>query len=168
MPERLALVLIAAALFLLLWAVGRRWEARRLRGLTPRLPGGRPVEAHPQVLYFWGDYCLDCRRQGRALEELRRLRPEVEVVAVKAVEAPELADHYLVYSLPSTVVLANGLVRSVHRGFAPADRLAQLLPRRAPGSSTPSRFARRRLGAGRSKRARQARPPSGSPAPPSG
>lgn len=121
--SRLLLVLAVVGLFGLTWLAARRLEARRLRRLAPRLPGEAALDGRPVLLYFWGDYCLDCTRQRQALQTVQARCPEVELVGVRAVEEPELAGHYRVFTLPATVVLRDGGVYAVHRGFVPAERL---------------------------------------------
>lgn len=127
MPEaftlRILLVALAGSLLVMAWLAARWLEGRRLRRLEPRLPGARTAGGGPAIIYFWGDYCLDCARQKRALEELVGRRPGVEVIPVRAIEEPELSRHYLVFTLPATVLLGEGRVRAVHRGYVPAERL---------------------------------------------
>lgn len=79
----------------------------------------------PYILYFTGESCTICRtHQEPALARLG----DVRVDKVDAVAERELADRFHVYTLPTTVVMAqDGRALHVNYGYAPAPKLAQQL-----------------------------------------
>ena len=135
MPERvlIAAVLIAAGLGA--YALGTRWQVRRAgrRGEQgdPLLGALRPRV--PAIIYFWSETCAPCKLVQRpALERLQAdLGPDgVQVIAVDALERPELADGWGVLSVPTTFVLdASGRPRHVNHGVARAEQLKQQIER---------------------------------------
>lgn len=131
MIERLLIALGLIALGFGAYAVGTRWQLRRagrgqadapasevMRGLRPGVPA---------VIYFWSEACPPCKTVQRpALEQLQaELGPEgVQVVAVDALERPDLADEWGVLGLPTTFIVDRfGRPRRVNHGVARAAQL---------------------------------------------
>jgi thiol-disulfide isomerase/thioredoxin len=124
----IALALIAVAFGA--YAVGTRWQITRLRrqdratgvlaGLRPHVPG---------VVYFWSETCAPCKLvQKPALEQLQAdLGPDgVQVIAINALEQPDLADEWGVLGLPTTFIVdRGGQPRHVNHGVTRAEQLRQ-------------------------------------------
>jgi thiol-disulfide isomerase/thioredoxin len=124
----IALALIAVAFGA--YAVGTRWQVARLRrrgGETGVLAGLRPNV--PGVVYFWSDSCAPCKLvQKPALEQLQaELGPDgVQVIAINALEQPDLADEWGVLGLPTTFIVdRGGQPRRVNHGVTRAEQLRQ-------------------------------------------
>lgn len=104
------------------WQVARVGRHRRDDGplslLRPGVPG---------VIYFWSETCAPCKMvQKPALEQLQAdLGPEgVQVIAVNAMERPELADSWGVLGLPTTFIVdSSGQPRRVNHGVVRAEHL---------------------------------------------
>ena len=97
------------------------WQARR------RAVGevGTPA-SEPYILYFTTPTCGVCKASQEPA--LRQLGGEVRVEKIDAIERPDLAGRFRVYTVPTTVVLAaDGSVRNVNYGFAPAEKLRRQL-----------------------------------------
>ena len=109
---------VVAAVLLLVRLVGV-FNRRGLRG-EKAAPGPAPY-----VLYFWGPGCTACRtHQEPALRRLRGVRVE----KVDALEQPELARRFKVYTLPTTVVVgSDGTPLQVNYGYADAKKLRRQL-----------------------------------------
>jgi len=131
-------VLIAAALIGVAFgafALGTRfqvgWVGRRDDQSDELLAALRPGIL--AVVYFWSETCAPCRLvQQPALDELQAaLGPEgVQVLAVNALERPDLADSWGVLSVPTTFIVdASGQPRHVNHGVVHADRLREQIER---------------------------------------
>ena len=104
------------------WQVARIGRRKTDDGLLSLLRPGIPA-----VIYFWSETCAPCRMvQKPALERLQTdLGPDgVQVVAVNALERPELADAWGVLGLPTTFIIdSSGQPRRVNHGVVRAEHL---------------------------------------------
>lgn len=115
------LVGVAVAASRLRAAAGARAVLAAAGGTGPLL--GRT--GRPHVLYFTTPTCAVCRTHQEPA--LRRLEG-IEVRKVDAIENPELAKRYHVYTVPTTVVLgSDGVPVAVNYGYAPAEKLRRQL-----------------------------------------
>jgi len=131
MIERL--LIVAAFTFVAIAAYGlwRVAQRRRLMVLARDVPADVGGEAGtPTILYFTAPDCAQCRlRQAPILEQLlSELDHPVLLRKLDALEYDDLARHYGILTVPTTVILdAAGRPRAVNHGLATADRLrAQL------------------------------------------
>lgn len=131
MSERLIFAIFLIALGCAGWLIFNRVSVRRLAGRTPTDPllrGLRP--GAPAIVYFTTPFCDPCRTQQ--MPALARLQNElgeaIQIVQVDAVEQPEDADRWGVFSAPTTFVLDGAhRPRHVNRGVASADMLKRQL-----------------------------------------
>jgi thiol-disulfide isomerase/thioredoxin len=130
MITRIGIAAVLIAIAFGAYAVGTRWQVARLRrqsGETGVLAGLRP--GVPGVVYFWSDSCAPCKLvQKPALEQLQtELGPNgVQVIAIDALERPDLADEWGVLGLPTTFIVDRaGQPRHVNHGVTRADQLRQ-------------------------------------------
>jgi len=83
----------------------------------------------PAILYFWSETCPPCKTvQKPALEQLKaELGPDgLQVIAVNALEQPEVANAWGVLGLPTTFVIdRQGQPRRVNHGVARAEHLRE-------------------------------------------
>ena len=104
------------------WQVARVAHRRTGNELLDMLRPGIPA-----VIYFWSETCAPCKTvQKPALEQLQTdLGPDgVQVVAVNALERPELADSWGVLGLPTTFIVdRDGRPRRVNHGVVRAENL---------------------------------------------
>lgn len=130
MVERAGVALLIIALAIGSYQVVTRWQTARVahsgRGdeLLNRLRPGVPA-----VIYFWSEMCAPCKAvQKPALEQLQRQlgADGVQVLAVNALERPELADAWGVLGLPTTFIIdREGRPRRVNHGVIRAEQLRQ-------------------------------------------
>jgi thioredoxin 1 len=137
MVERTLILCAVAGVIVLLVLAGRAFVAARKRyalAAAPLLPvasSGKEREARAsgsiQVLAFSTPHCQQCRLlQKPALEEVAAQAEQVEILAVDALQRPELAERYGILTVPSTVVLKpDGRASAVNFGYASARQLLE-------------------------------------------
>jgi len=125
MAERFFILLAAlalAAVGVVLWQSVRRWQASRIVAEADAAPD------RPTLLYFWSDTCAPCRFQQAPIIETVQAEwgDGVHLRAVDAVARSDLAAHYGVLSVPTTIVInQQGHVVARNTGVAPAAKLRQ-------------------------------------------
>lgn len=130
MIDRLFILIALAALVALALPVLRAWQASRLRSLqhaaadSAASPLADVVHQGPALLYFTTDDCAQCRFQQRpVLDRLSALAP-IPVVTLDAVQREDLARHFGILTVPSTVVLdARRAPVAINHGVAPLHKL---------------------------------------------
>jgi thiol-disulfide isomerase/thioredoxin len=87
------------------------------------------VAGLPTILYFRSDACAPCVTQSHYLQLLEKeSRGQLAVRRVDVEADYELAAHYGVFTLPTTLVLdGRGEVRHINYGLTVAAKLAQQL-----------------------------------------
>ncbi|MCB0045296.1 MAG: thioredoxin family protein [Caldilineaceae bacterium] len=121
------ITLIAVAGAWLLW---RQYMVRRVtRAAGPALPAAIAQRLDPtrvNILYFTADHCSQCRlRQTPILDELGRTAP-VAIQTIDAVAENELARHFGIMAVPTTIVLKKDhTVRAVNHGVASSTKLQE-------------------------------------------
>jgi thiol-disulfide isomerase/thioredoxin len=128
MLERTGIALLIIGLAFGSYQVITRWQTARI---GRRKTGNELLDmlrpGIPAVIYFWSEMCAPCKTvQKPALEQLQTdLGQEgVQVVAVNALERPELADSWGVLGLPTTFIVdSSGQPRRVNHGVVRAEHL---------------------------------------------
>jgi thiol-disulfide isomerase/thioredoxin len=130
MIERAGIALLIIGLAVSSYQVMTRWQTARItHGKTGNelLDLLRP--GIPAVIYFWSEACAPCKTvQKPALEELQTdLGPDgIQIIAINAVERPDLADAWGVLGLPTTFIVDHaGRPRRVNHGVVRANHLKQ-------------------------------------------
>jgi thiol-disulfide isomerase/thioredoxin len=128
--ERLAIVILLAVAGVGVFAIGARWQVRRVartQAADPVLARLRP--GIPAVIYFWSEICGPCQTaQKPALKQLQAAlgKQGVQIVAVNALEEPDIADGWGVLGLPTTFIVdPSGQVRGVNHGVVRVEKLLQ-------------------------------------------
>ena len=81
----------------------------------------------PVLLDFWASWCGPCRMVAPILEEIAAERPDIKVGKVNVDEQPELAGQFGVMSIPTLVVMKNGLAVCQSVGAQPKERILSML-----------------------------------------
>ncbi len=128
MIERAFLALGIAVLAVVAFGAATRWQVARLARRKATSGLGVALQPNtPAVIYFWSETCAPCKTvQKPALEQLQTdLGPDgVQVIAVNALERPELADSWGVLGLPTTFIVDHeGQPRRVNHGVVRAEHL---------------------------------------------
>jgi thiol-disulfide isomerase/thioredoxin len=130
MIERTGIALLIIGLAFGSYHAFTRWQVARV---VRRKTGSELLDllrpGVPAVIYFWSESCAPCKMvQKPALERLQsELGPNgVQVVAVNALERPDLADSWGVLGLPTTFIVdRGGQPRRVNHGVVRAEHLKQ-------------------------------------------
>ena len=133
--DRLVILLIALAGMGGLWLAWRGLKSGLRRSI--RVDGEVLNDGYPTLLYFHSDDCAPCRlQQSPILASLQQDFGDcVHFQDYDALAYPELARHYRVLTVPTTVVIApGGEVVAINYGVARADKLRRQLEEAAAGS----------------------------------
>ena len=84
----------------------------------------------PVLVDFWAEWCAPCRLLASTFERLvERYGDQVDFAKVDVDELPELANHFAVRSIPTLVLLRDGVIVEQLVGARPYQELARLLER---------------------------------------
>ena len=81
----------------------------------------------PVLLDFWAPWCGPCRMVSPILEEIAAERPDIKVCKVNVDEEFDLAGQYKVVSIPTLMVLNNGIVEDRALGASPKKQILAML-----------------------------------------
>jgi len=127
MLERLLFAGTLAGLGVIGWIVFNRLSVWRVAQRAPADPLLADLQnGVPAIVYFTTPFCEPCRTQQKpALAQLQAdLGPSIQVIQVDAVQQPDTADRWGVFSVPTTFILdGRHTPRRVNRGVASAEAL---------------------------------------------
>lgn len=131
MLERLVLLLIAVAFVVAAWVLLRwylTWRVGRIALQPPAEALGVMLApdspAMPTLLYFTTDECAQCRYQQRPILERLASATMLPIVTINAIESQDLARHYGILTVPSTVLLdAQRKPVAINHGLAKLEKL---------------------------------------------
>jgi thioredoxin len=84
----------------------------------------------PVLVDFWAEWCSPCRMLAPTFAKLaEKYGDQIEFAKVNVDEVPELANHFAVRSIPTLVLLRDGVVVEQLVGARPYQELARLLER---------------------------------------
>ncbi len=85
--------------------------------------------ASPLLLEFSSPGCAPCRKSSQVIAELRAEsdQPGFSAYVVDITEEPELAQRFMVFSVPTTILFMQGLEKTRISGVPNKDKLRALL-----------------------------------------
>lgn len=128
--ERLLILLTAVFVCAIACILWRIYAARRLRHLSataaPEPLAALVGQGKATLLYFTTEQCAQCRfQQSPILKQLAAFVP-IPVHEVNAIDKADLASHFGVMTVPTTVLLDSaGRPVAINHGVAPLQRLRE-------------------------------------------
>ena len=80
----------------------------------------------PVLLDFWAPWCGPCRMVAPVLEEIAAERPDIKVCKINVDEEMDLASTFRVVSIPTLVVMQNGMEADRMGGFRPKESILDM------------------------------------------
>lgn len=81
----------------------------------------------PVLLDFWAPWCAPCRMVAPIVEQIAAEREDVLVGKINVDEEMALASQFGVVSIPTLVVVKNGVVTDQAVGYMPKSEIEKLL-----------------------------------------
>ncbi|MCI8387450.1 MAG: thioredoxin [Clostridiales bacterium] len=79
------------------------------------------------MLDFWASWCGPCKMLSPIIDEIAEETPSLKVGKVNVDDEGELAQAFGVASIPTVVVIKDGVIAEVSVGYRPKDELLELI-----------------------------------------
>ena len=79
----------------------------------------------PVLLDFWATWCAPCMIQSPIVDELAEEHPEIKVGKVNVDEQPELASAFAVESIPTLVIIRDGITKEILVGLHKKEQILE-------------------------------------------
>lgn len=85
------------------------------------------VKEGKTLIDFWAPWCGPCRMQSPILEQLEASGAAVKICKVNVDEQPDLAKRFGVLSIPTLVLMQNGVLKDKQVGLTSLDELNEFI-----------------------------------------
>lgn len=79
-----------------------------------------------EIMHFTADWCMPCKRLKPIIEEFVDKNPEIKYTRVDVDKLFDVANEYSVQSVPTIVVLTDGIETARHIGLASYDKIGEM------------------------------------------
>ena len=76
---------------------------------------------------FYADWCGPCKMLAPIVKEIADEHPEIKVGKVNVDNEPQLAAAFGISSIPTLVVIKNGIVAEKSVGYVPKEKIEELI-----------------------------------------
>lgn len=85
------------------------------------------VKEGKTLIDFWAPWCGPCRMQSPILEQLEASGAAVKICKVNVDEQPDLAKRFGVLSIPTLILMQNGVLKDKQVGLTSLDELNEFI-----------------------------------------
>ena len=85
------------------------------------------VKEGKTLIDFWAPWCGPCRMQSPILEQLEASGAAVKICKVNVDEQPELAKRFGILSIPTLILMQNGVLKDKQVGLTSLDELNEFI-----------------------------------------
>lgn len=78
-----------------------------------------------ELLYFSAPWCAPCKQTSPVIDEIAGARPAVQVTKINIDEDPGMASQYHVRSVPTLIIMRDGVVAATKAGSVPRAKLIE-------------------------------------------
>lgn len=79
------------------------------------------------LIDFWAPWCGPCRMQSPILEQLEASGAAVKICKVNVDEQPDLAKRFGILSIPTLILMQNGVLKDKQVGLTSLDELNEFI-----------------------------------------
>ena len=85
------------------------------------------VKEGKTLIDFWAPWCGPCRMQSPILEQLEASGAAVKICKVNVDEQPDLAKRFGILSIPTLILMKNGVLKDKQVGLTALDELNEFI-----------------------------------------
>ena len=85
------------------------------------------VKEGKTLIDFWAPWCGPCRLQSPILEQLEASGAAVKICKVNVDEQPDLAKRFGILSIPTLILMQNGVLKDKQVGLTSLDELNEFI-----------------------------------------
>ncbi|MFR7932553.1 MAG: thioredoxin [Acutalibacteraceae bacterium] len=87
----------------------------------------KEVKEGKTLIDFWAPWCGPCRMQSPILEQLEASGAAVKICKVNVDEQPDLAKRFGILSIPTLILMQNGVLKDKQVGLTSLDELKEFI-----------------------------------------